>query len=69
MIKIDLPLVGYQDIPQVKKLGARWDNNSKMWYVVDPVDSSPLLKWIDPKIHYKLKMLDRSDKQGKKSRK
>ena len=69
MIRIDLPLVGYQDVPQVKKLGGRWDGDAKMWYVIDPVNSAPLLKWIDPRIYYKINRLDRLDQQAKNKKK
>jgi len=69
MIKINLPLVGRQDVAQVKKLGGKWDSDAKIWYVIDPADSVSLLKWIDPKVHYKFKSLERLDKQSKKTRK
>lgn len=30
----------------VKALGARWDSARKIWYVVDPQDLTPFMRWI-----------------------
>lgn len=30
----------------VKALGARWDPAKKLWYIVDPADLTPFLRWI-----------------------
>lgn len=30
----------------VKALGARWDSARKIWYVVDPEDLTPFMRWI-----------------------
>ncbi|MFN3436179.1 MAG: DUF5710 domain-containing protein [Acidovorax sp.] len=29
-----------------KALGARWDSARKLWYVVDPQDLTPFMRWI-----------------------
>lgn len=29
-----------------KALGARWDSARKIWYVVDPQDLTPFMRWI-----------------------
>ena len=29
-----------------KALGARWDSARKVWYVVDPQDLAPFMRWI-----------------------
>ena len=29
-----------------KALGARWDSARKVWYVVDPQDVAPFMRWI-----------------------
>lgn len=29
-----------------KALGARWDSARKLWYVVDPQDLAPFMRWI-----------------------
>lgn len=29
-----------------KALGARWDSARKIWYVVDPEDLAPFIRWI-----------------------
>jgi hypothetical protein len=31
---------------QVKALGARWDAARKVWYIVDPADLAPFMRWI-----------------------
>jgi hypothetical protein len=30
----------------VKTLGARWDANRKLWYILDVADITPFLRWI-----------------------
>lgn len=30
----------------VKALGARWDSNKKLWYIVDVADLTPFARWI-----------------------
>jgi exodeoxyribonuclease VII large subunit len=36
----------YKDRVQVKALGARWDGESKRWYVPDGLDLSPFAAWL-----------------------
>ncbi|MGS0753412.1 DUF5710 domain-containing protein [Roseateles sp. GG27B] len=36
----------YKDRAQVKALGARWDGESKRWYVPDGFDLSPFSAWL-----------------------
>lgn len=36
----------FADKDQVKALGARWDPARKLWYVLDPKDLAPFMRWI-----------------------
>lgn len=36
----------FADKDQVKALGARWDPARKVWYVLDPKDLTPFMRWI-----------------------
>ena len=38
----------------VKALHARWDKESKCWYIPDGIDYHPFQKWIDPKTYQSL---------------
>lgn len=38
--------VPYGQKEQAKRYGAKWDTARKCWYVIDPVNMVPLLKWI-----------------------
>lgn len=31
---------------KAKALGARWDYEKRCWYIVDPADLTPFLRWI-----------------------
>lgn len=44
-MRIDLK-VPYAQKEEAKKLGARWDMARKTWYVIDPDDLSPFMKWM-----------------------
>lgn len=44
----------YAEKDQVKALGARWDSEQRIWYVMDPKDLSLFRKW--------LPILDRTSK-------
>lgn len=44
-MRIDLS-VAYAEKEQAKALGARWDDARKIWYVVDPKDVRPFMRWI-----------------------
>mgnify|MGYP007069472975 CR=1 FL=1 len=36
----------YEEKDQAKALGARWDGQKKVWYVVDPDDLQPFVRWL-----------------------
>lgn len=36
----------YEDRHEARKLGAWWDKNQCTWYVVDPEDLTPFMRWI-----------------------
>lgn len=38
--------VRYEERSQAKALGARWDAARKTWYVINPEDMAPLLRWM-----------------------
>lgn len=42
-VYIDCP---YKDKDQAKQLGARWDSEERLWYVLQGVDLAPFIKWI-----------------------
>lgn len=44
-MRIDLS-VTYAEKDLAKALGARWDDARKIWYVVDPKDVRPFMRWI-----------------------
>jgi len=48
MSRIDL-IVPFSEKDEVKKLGARWDANSKLWYVPDGVDATNFTQWFPEK--------------------
>lgn len=37
----------YEDREEVKKLGAKWDNNVKAWYYTNCLDRGKFLKWLN----------------------
>ncbi|MFG5092357.1 DUF5710 domain-containing protein, partial [Campylobacter lari] len=39
--------VPYQDIREVKKLGAMWDNKQKQWFAPKSLDINIFKKWLD----------------------
>jgi len=39
--------VPYADKDKAKRLGARWDAATKVWYVIDPLDLVPFMQWLD----------------------
>lgn len=41
--------VPFAEKDSAKALGAKWDAAKKLWYIVDKVDLSPFLQWIDEK--------------------
>lgn len=45
MMRINL-ITPFAEKDQVKALGARWDSQKKVWYIVDVEDLSPFLRWI-----------------------
>lgn len=36
----------FADKDKAKALGARWDANRKVWYIVDVADLTPFMRWI-----------------------
>ena len=38
--------VKYEERHEAKKHGARWDPRMQMWYVIDPADMQPLVRWL-----------------------
>ena len=44
-MRIDLNTT-FAEKDAAKALGARWDAFKRVWYVVDPEDLSPFLRWI-----------------------
>ena len=36
----------YSEKDQVKALGARWDAEKRVWYIVDPEDLKPFERWL-----------------------
>lgn len=44
-MRVDLK-VPYAEKEQAKKHGARWDVARKTWYVIDPPDLAPFMKWM-----------------------
>ena len=44
-MRIDLT-TAYAERHVAKALGARWDAFSRVWYLVDPEDLTPFLRWI-----------------------
>ena len=42
-IDLQVPII---EKDAAKQLGARWDSQSKTWYVPDGIDATPLQKWI-----------------------
>ena len=51
MIKLN---VSREEKDLVKALHARWDKESKCWYIPDWIDYRPFQKWIDPKTYQSL---------------
>ena len=46
--------VPYEEKELVKALHARWDKESKSWYIPDGIDYHLFQKWIDPKMYQSL---------------
>lgn len=44
-MRIDL-CVSYDDRHECKKHGGRWDAARQVWYVIDPQDMRPLMRWL-----------------------
>jgi Domain of unknown function (DUF5710) len=44
-MRVDLN-VPYAEKDEVKKLGARWDRDGRVWYVPDGVDPKPFARWL-----------------------
>ena len=44
-MRIDLTTT-FHEHKAAKALGARWDFARRVWYVIDPDDLTPFLKWI-----------------------
>lgn len=38
--------VSYEDRHEARLHGARWDPGRKTWYVIDPEDLCPLMRWL-----------------------
>lgn len=47
MSRIDL-LVPFEDKDEAKRLGARWDSASQLWFVPDSVDVAAFSRWLPP---------------------
>ncbi|RSZ59479.1 hypothetical protein HF313_31195 [Massilia atriviolacea] len=43
MIMLKVP---YAEKDEAKALGARWNKDSKLWYVPDGVDAAPFQRWL-----------------------
>ncbi|MDQ1923913.1 DUF5710 domain-containing protein [Massilia pseudoviolaceinigra] len=43
MIMLKVP---YAEKDEAKALGARWNKDSKLWYVPDGVDAAPFQRWV-----------------------
>jgi hypothetical protein len=39
----------YSEKDQAKALGARWDNDKRTWYVIDPKDLMQFARWLNLK--------------------
>jgi hypothetical protein len=50
MISIDLD-VPYHEKDLAKQLGACWDAQRKVWYVIDCDDLAPFEKWLPRSLH------------------
>ena len=44
-MRIELQVPAH-DVPAAKALGARWDADRACWFVRDPAELAPLLRWI-----------------------
>lgn len=42
-INLDCP---YNEKEEAKRLGARWDYEQRVWYVIDPSDLKPFYRWL-----------------------
>lgn len=43
--------VPFHEKDEAKKLGARWDNAKKVWYVPDGIDVDPFQKWLPAELY------------------
>jgi hypothetical protein len=39
-------IVKYEEKDTVRRLGAKWDNARKVWYIENMTDIQPFMKWI-----------------------
>ena len=62
--------VRYEDRHDAKLLGAWWDSARKCWYVVDPKDLTPFMRWIQPKVEPVVRVIKKrkKPKKAKKSK-
>lgn len=57
----------YSEKDQAKALGARWDGDKRVWYIVDPEELKPFERWLGKNALDKREHLP-NKKHGKKSR-
>ena len=65
-MRIDLNTT-YAEHRKAKALGARWDAFKRVWYIIDPSDLTPFLKWI-PSVVNSLPMLEPEQPKDKQLR-
>jgi hypothetical protein len=41
----------FSEKDQAKALGAKWDASEKTWFVIDPPDMRPFMRWLGGKWH------------------
>jgi len=47
----------YSEKDECKQLGARWDNESRKWYIPVGIDTEPFQKWMSNSSSYEKKKI------------
>jgi hypothetical protein len=55
--------VPYAEKDQVKRLGGKFDNTKKKWFVPHGTDIFPFLKWMPMEIQSQMKSIAKTDRQ------